>query len=315
MIATRTGLEDAIRPLIVRTKEPIDRCLADLGAPRIDHLVLVGGSSKIPAVRRFVREVLRLDPMEGVDPMTAVAEGAAVAAGILRDEITEFDFFVATEHALGTVVHDHDDRPRFSTLIPRNTALPAQGTGAFVPALDNQERVLIEVIEGDPDAPFDHEDNVVLKEWPVAIEPRPRAEAGFDVTFLYDVDGIVNVTAVDHKTRRTMLEEQLAVGAAADKQELVEIRRRVDAMPTAGASAAPTVDARGAAAPPSLGPSEASRASVRRAKDKIYPFVDDAVRKEIDVCVEALLAATPAEEVAAREALDRVVRQHAYLLD
>jgi molecular chaperone DnaK len=311
---TRGELEDAIRPLVVRTKEPIDRCMADLRTPKIDHLVLVGGSSKIPAVRRFVREMLRLDPMEGVDPMTAVAEGASIAGGILREQITDFDFFVATEHALGTVVHDTDERPRFSTLIARNTALPASATDAFVPRVDNTPSVLVKVIEGDPDAAFEHEDNVILKEWHVAIEPRPVAEAGFDITFLYDVDGILNVKVVDQKTGSTMLEEQLAFGAATSKQNLVDIRRRVDAMARAQAGGSP-VAAPAQPTPQAVALSEASRASVRRAKEKIYPFVDDTTRKELDDCIDALTAAGPGDEDAAREALDRTIRQHAYLLD
>lgn len=312
---TRAELEDAIRPLIVRTKEPIDRCLADLGGPKVDHLVLVGGSSKIPAVRRFVREMLRLDPMEGVDPMTAVAEGAAIAAGILRDEILDFDFFVATEHALGTVIHDHDDKPRFSTLIARNTKLPASATDSYSPRFDDTSAVTIRVIEGDPDAAFDHEDNVILKEWDVAIEPRPVAEAGFDITFLYDVDGILNVKAVDHKTGSTMLEEQLAFGAGVSKQELVDIRRRVDQMPRASAGDALLLPQPEVEAPPAAGGlSEESRASVRKAKEKIYPFVDDVTQKELDELISALVSAGPGEEAAARDALDRTIREHAYLL-
>jgi molecular chaperone DnaK len=304
----RVQLEDAIRPLILRTREPIEKCLNDLGDPKVDHLVLVGGSSKIPAVRRFVREMLRLDPMEGVDPMTAVAEGAAIAAGILREEIVDFDFFVGTEHALGTVVHDDADRARFSVLIPRNTKLPASATEGFKPRFDDQEEVLIRVIEGDPDADFEHEDNVILKEWPVKIEPRPLAQSGFLITFLYDVDGILNVKAVDDMSGSVMLDEQLTFGAGTSKAELAAIRRRIDTVSTVTGS---HVDQPNDS---STGLSDASRDVVRKATEKIRPFVDDDVQKEIDVRVQALRDAQPDEETAARENLERTIRDHSYLL-
>lgn len=307
----RGELEDAIRPLVVRTADPIGKCLADLGNPPIQHLVLVGGSSKIPVVQRYVREMLRLDPMSGVDPMTAVAEGAALAAGILSGEIDDFDFFVGTEHALGTVVHD-GGTPHFSVLIPRNTKLPALASDSFTTSYDEQERVLIRVVEGDPDQPFDHEDNVVMTEWSVELpERRPVAEATFDIAFQYDVDGILNVRATDRKTSAVMLDEQLAFGAARDKKSLVEIRKRIDATATAGGDLGPAGGAPGRAA---AGLSAESRASVRKAKEKIYPFVDDDVQAELDAAIAALVQAAPPEETSARESLDRVIRQHAYLL-
>jgi molecular chaperone DnaK (HSP70) len=308
---TRGELEDAIRPLIVRTAEPINTCLADLGGAAIHHLVLVGGSSKIPVVQRYVREMLRLDPMTGVDPMTAVAEGAALAAGILNGEIDDFDFFVGTEHALGTVVH-REGKPFFSTLIPRNTKLPASATDSYTPVFDEQESVLIKVIEGDPDKAFDHEDNVILKEWDVQLpEKRPVADSTFDIAFEYDVDGILNVRVTDHKTRSVFLDQQLAFGAATDKKSLVEIRRRIDSTATVGSEAGPAEES--IPAPRNAGLSQESRASVRKAKEKVYPFDDD-VQQELDALIDALLAAPSAEETAAREALDRTIRQHAYLL-
>ena len=140
-------------------------------------------------------------------PMTAIAEGAALAAGILSGEVEDHDFFVGTEHALGTVVHNQGpDKPEFSVLIPRNTKLPAEATDSYVPAGDNQEQVLVQIIEGDPEAPFTHEDNVILKAWEVQLEPLPRADAAFLVTFEYDVDGILHVKAHYQKTGKVILE-------------------------------------------------------------------------------------------------------------
>lgn len=310
---TRGEFEDAVRPLILKTKEPVETCLTDLGNPRIDHLVLVGGSSKIPLVRRFIREMLRLDPMEGVDPMTAVAEGAALAAGILTGDIEEFDFFVGTEHALGTVVNNDRDEDVFSVLIPRNTKLPALATDGFVPKLDNQESVLIRVIEGDPEQPIDHDDNVVLKEWEIALDPKPADEAAFQITYRYDVDGILHVRAVENQSGKVLMDEELTFGAAASKQDLVEIRRRIDATRTVSSNGHDD------AQPEHLQPTtrqltDESRTAVRKAKEKIYPFVDDEVQASITEQIDALLNSTPDDEEAARHALESTIRAHAYLL-
>ncbi|NNN15359.1 MAG: Hsp70 family protein [Acidimicrobiaceae bacterium] len=306
---TRSDLEASIRPLILRTQEPVRRCLADLSDPKIDHLVLVGGSSKIPMVQRYIREMLRLDVISGVDPMTAVAEGAALAAGILTGEISDYDFFVGTEHALGTVVHD-GGVPRFSVLIPRNTKLPASATDFYEPVHDDQESAIVRVMEGDPEQAFEHEDNVILKEWEVQLEKRSRAQAGFSITFEYDVDGILHVKVVDNMTQLKLMDEQLTFGAARSKQDLVDIRRRIDQ------SSVLTDDVadQGAKESTRSGLSEQSREAVRRAKEKIYPFVDDSIQKLLDHQIESLLRSGPDGEVAARDQLEQTIRDHAYLL-
>ena len=312
---SRDEFEDVIHPLINRTRDPVERCLSDADAG-IDHLVMVGGSSKVPLARRFVSDITGLEPMAGPDPMTAVAEGAALAAGVLTGEITEYDFFVSTEHALGTVIHDESDRPRFSVLIARNTKLPANAEDAYNPKLDHQKSVLFRVIEGDPDAPFEHEDNVILKEWDVTLpEPLPVSEAGFNIRFHYDVEGILNVTAVSHKTGRTFFDEPLTFGASASRAELAAMRRRIDELPTVspgGNGHASTGPSSAFTAPAGL--SEQSRAVVRQAKEKIHPFVDDATQQQLDMLIQQLVTAPSEDEPAAREALEGAVREHSYLL-
>lgn len=308
---TRGEFEAAIRPLILKVREPIDRCMADLGNPIIDHLVLVGGSSKIPAVRNFVREVVRMDPMEGVDPMTAIAEGAAIAAGILKDEITDFDFFVGIEHALGTIVHNENESPSFSVLIGRNTMLPAEHTDTFIPGMDDQESVLIRVIEGDPDAPVDSDENVILETWDLKLlEKRKREDATIAMRYRYDVDGILHVTVADVKTGTVMLDEEVRQGAAKDRRSLVEMRKRVESTVTGGpTSGSPT-------APAGQGSSldAESSALIDKASAKIVPFVEDDDASELQGLISTLRAAAPDDRAAARAALDTAVRKHAYLL-
>jgi molecular chaperone DnaK (HSP70) len=309
--ATLGDLEDAIRPLVHRTQEPVEKCLADLGNARIDHLVMVGGSSKIPMAQRYIRELLRLEPMSQVDPMTAVAEGAALAAGILSGEVGTYDFFVGTEHALGTVVHNQGpDKPEFSVLIPRNTKLPAMATDAYIPTRDNQEKVLIQIIEGDPEVPFTHEDNVVLKAWDVELEPMPRADSGFDVTFEYDVDGILHVKAAYQKTGRTILDEELSFGAAGSKSDLVAMRRRIDGLDTDSGSSSGT-----AGAPPAASHlSPESQTAIQKARDKIMPFVDSETQIQLAQLVSDLESGPPEDESANLSRLQSAIREHSYLL-
>jgi molecular chaperone DnaK (HSP70) len=310
---TRGELENAIRPLINRTREPVDKCLADLGNARIDHLVMVGGSSKIPMAQRYVRELLRLDPMAEVDPMTAIAQGAALAAGILSGEVEDHDFFVGTEHALGIVVHNQGpDKPEFAVLVPRNTKLPAMATDSYVPVHDNAEQLLVQIIEGDPEAPFAHDDNVILKAWEVKLDPRPRSEAGFDVTYEYDVDGILHVKAQYQMTGQVILDEELSFGAAGNKSELFNMRKRIDSLNTAGSSGGGTGPSSGSPSSSALSPE--SQTAIRRANDKIIPFVDDGTRSHLEGLVTALETTSPDGETEARTALEGAIREHSYLL-
>jgi len=309
--ASRSHFEEAVWPLIQRTREPVDVCLRE-SPGRIDHLVMVGGSSKIPIVQRFVSDVVGAQPSGGVDPMTAIAEGAAIAAGILQGVITDLDFHVGTEHALGTVVHNDPSIPagQFSVLIRRNTKYPARATDSYVPAGDFQEQVNVEVIEGDPAKPIEHDDNVVLKNWTIDLpEKRLKTDAAFDITYEYDVDGILHVLVQDRKTGRIMMEEELAFGAGQDRSQLPRMRRRVDDLMD-GNGRKPAMAPVGASG--SLSPEATS--AVKRARDKVIPFVADADRHRLETLVGGLEAAHPAEERERLEALERELRAHAYLL-
>jgi molecular chaperone DnaK len=205
--------ETAIRPLIERTRRPLETCLRE-SPGRIDHLVMVGGSSRIPAVRRFVAGVVGIEPDDTVDPMSAVAEGAAVAAGILRGEITDLSFFVGTEHALGVVTRDAaTGEIIFAEIIGRNTKYPASNSEWVRPTEDFQESVTVQVIEGDPARPIDDEDNVILAEWEIPLPGRrPKAEVRLDITYTYDLDGILHVRVEDRRTGSVLMDGRLEYG-------------------------------------------------------------------------------------------------------
>lgn len=312
---TREQLERAIRPRIEETRGPIDQCLRDLGidAAAIDHVVMVGGSSKIPAVRSFVSELLGKEPVGGVDPMTAVAEGAAVAAAILAGEV-DADFFVATEHALGTIALDERKAESFSVLIARNHQLPASAEGVYAPVHQGQDSVLVRVIEGDPDVPLDHPDNVILKEWEVDIDPeRPLEQAGFTIAYDYDVDGILHVTVTDHLTGEVMLKDDLSFGVSRDKSTLVDLAKSVDDTLSGGRLG------NGSAAGPASVPTPAGAGDpggadlIARIRQKIVPFVDDGEAQRLDAMCRDLEGAQGVAIEACRSALEAEARKYAYL--
>lgn len=297
---TQETLNRAVAPLLERAREPIERCLADLGmtAGDVDRLLMVGGTSKLPSARAMVSETVGREPEVGVDPMTAVAEGAAVAGAILTGEL-DLDFFVGSEHALGTVTHDRLDRPHFSVLIPRNHQLPAKATDRYLPVVDGQDTVLVRVIEGDPDRSIDHPENIELQQWEIGVDPTvPRGDAAFDITYAYDVEGILHIDVTDAASGRVMLHEDVSY-VGPDKAELVAIAGRVRAAtpPPATASSTP------------LDPEAAGL--VERVTSKIVPFVDDAERARL----EALVRAVENDPTAAsREALRTELRSYSYLL-
>ena len=302
---TRSMFEAAVRPQIERVREPIQRCLADIRAQAsdIDAVVLVGGTCNIPAIRSLVRELMGQGPATGVDPMTAVAEGAAIASAILSGELDDRDFFVSTEHALGTVVLDLDTGLRFSELIPRNHKLPARVTDSFSPVVPYQERLEIQVVEGDPAKPLDDDDNVILKSWEIEFpDPQPLGELSIDLTFSYDVDGILHVAAED-SLGNVLLSDAVSYGHVVDKRDLAKIASR----------AARTLDQDRIEAPSTIRQSDLStedRKLVTDVKTKIVPFIDDSEANEL----KAAVISAEAGDAGAIESLKSSIRKYSYLL-
>lgn len=308
---TREQFESAARPLVDQTREPISRCLSDLRLEpaAIDHLVMVGGSSKMPLTRRLVSDWLGVEAATGTDPMTAIAEGAAVAAAILAGQLDK-DFFVSTEHALGTVVHDNNVAS-FAPLIPRNHKLPAKATGSYAPVRSDQGSVLIRVIEGDPDAAIDHPDNVLLKEWVVELDQsKPHDRQGFEMTYEYSVDGILHVTVRSEDDGQVMLHDDVSFGISRDKGELVKMAGRVSKASAAGSLDGAGVPVTPPPLPPSLDPAVAALLS--KVRDKVVPHLGDA---EVAV-LESLCAtveSTGGDDADAVQALNSEARKYAYL--
>lgn len=306
---TRGMFDEACASLIEEARPPIEQCLRDIGAGpgSLDAVVMVGGTSNIPAVRGFVGDLLGRAPVAGIDPMTAVAEGAAIAAAILTGEMADNDFFVSTEHALGTVVLDpRTGEPGFSVLIPRNHMLPAKHTDTFVPVFDDQQVVGIDVIEGDPEVPLDHPDNVILQEWVVEL-PHSTLGGGrsFDITYAYDVDGILHVTVTDGASGELMHQGEISYGIASDKRALVEISKRSTAAVERGVVAATD----GATSDdPEV------QQTIQIATVKVIPFLDDDEAIPIRRLVQALESADRDQRDQRLAELRAALAPYSYLL-
>ena len=305
----RTQMERAVAPLVERVRQPIEQTLRDLSADPsdIDAIVLVGGTCKVPMVRTLITQIMGKAPATGVDPMTAVAEGAAIAAAILTGEASELDFFVGTEHALGTYAMSSPGTLAFSTIIPRNHKLPAKATHSYSPVVDESVQLTIEVVEGDPAHPPGHEDNMVLKEFEVDLDPSrlTSAEKAIDITYEYDVDGLLHVTVTDQLTGRTMRSETISFGAAQDKRSLVGISRRAQRAVAEGhveaaATSEPITD------PKALD-------LLQKARTKVIPFLDDAEAQALKDLVNQVESAPPAQRTGQVDALEAALRPYSYL--
>lgn len=306
---TRPMFEDSVRSLIEESRRPIEQCLSDIGAGAgsIDAVVMVGGSAKIPAVRDFVAEILGREPAVDVDPLTAVGEGAAVAAAILTGELDTNDFFVSTEHALGVITLDHQTaQETFSVLIPRNHTLPARNTDSYVPIFEDQESVRIRVIEGDPDDPVDHPDSVVLKDWVIDL-PGDQGDPNraFEISYEYDVDGILHVTVQDQATGTLMMKDEISYGVSDDKRQLVKIAER--ARDVAGGGTLSSGDAS-----PKHADSEAVQL-LQRAHVKVIPFLDADEAAEIRKLAQQLESANGGDVEAAKQELRDALVHYSYL--
>lgn len=303
----RKKLNEWIAPLLQRCAEPIQTCLTDrrMSPGSIDHVLLVGGTCMMPAVRDFVSELLGREPVRSaeVNAMTAIGQGAAVAAAILSGE-HDADFFVSTEHALGTVALDDHGEPSFSVLIPRNHKLPAKESHSFVPVRDYQDSIDFKVIEGDDKAPLDHEDNVVLKEWVVALPARPATETQLDVTYEYDVNGIVHVTVTDRASGELLLKDDVAFMSGQDARELVSMAGRVESV----------LDAAQDSLPPARNLPPEVTELLERARAKVIPFVPEPEAKRLeDLAAELEEAANGEDSDATMSTLDEALRRYAYL--
>jgi molecular chaperone DnaK (HSP70) len=304
---TRSRFEQETAGLLDEARIPLERCLSELqiGPGSIDSVVLVGGTCRIPAVRRFVESALKSEIDPDIDPMTAVGEGAAIAASILTGGTPDSDFFVCLEHALGTWVFDPQTGSRnFSTIIRKGNKLPAQAAEPFVPVVVETESVTVSVVEGDPDSPIP--DFTVLKEWavPLKVPYSEDSNRSFELRYEYDVDGILRVRATDNDSGEVLLEDDVSFGIASNKRELKQIADRAKAAVSDGKMSK--------AADIKLSDPEAMKL-IEQARVKVIPFLDPSEAAPVLAAVERVEANDPSSIDSAKIELRRVMQPYSYL--
>jgi len=191
---TRAKLEDLVNPIVERCKSSIDKALEDakLSASDITKIVLVGGPTRMPLVKKFVSNALGKEAESGIDPMEAVAFGAAVQAGIMAGDVTsDIVLLDVTPLTLGIETLGGVREP----IIERNTTIPTSKDKTFTTAADSQTAVTINVVQGERPMVAD---NVSLGSFNLTdIPPAPRGVPQINVKFDIDANGILNVTAKD----------------------------------------------------------------------------------------------------------------------
>ncbi|TCP69321.1 molecular chaperone DnaK [Baia soyae] len=196
---TRAKFEELSSSLVERTMVPTRRALQDanLTANDIDKVILVGGSTRIPAVQEAIKKLISKDPSKGVNPDEVVAMGAAIQGGVLSEDVTGVVLLDVTPLSLGIETLGGV----FTKLIDRNTTIPTEKSQVFSTAADNQTSVDIHVLQGERQMAGD---NKTLGRFQLTgIPPAPRGLPQIEVTFKIDANGIVNVGASDKATGKS----------------------------------------------------------------------------------------------------------------
>ncbi|MDC7220237.1 MAG: molecular chaperone DnaK [Spirochaetales bacterium] len=193
---TRAKFEQMASSLVERTRIPCEKALKDAGysASDIDEVILVGGSTRIPAVQDIVKQIFGKEPHKGVNPDEVVAMGAAIQGGVLGGDVNDILLLDVTPLSLGIETLGGVT----TRLIERNTTIPTKKSQVFSTAADNQNAVSIKVLQGEREMA---KDNRVLGNFDlVGIPPAPRGVPQIEVTFDIDANGIVHVSAKDMGT-------------------------------------------------------------------------------------------------------------------
>lgn len=219
---TRTKLEQLALPIVQKVRDPILKVLTDskLQPKDIDKIILIGGMTRMPLVRKFVEDILGKPPETGVDPMECVAMGAAIQGAVLAGEIHDILLLDVTPLSLGVETLGSV----MTRLIEKNTTIPTRKSQVFTTAADFQTTVTIHVLQGERTMATD---NLSLGMFNLTgIPPAPRGAPQIEVTFDIDANGMLNVTAKDLATNK---EQKITITASTKLDEATKNKMVKDA--------------------------------------------------------------------------------------